>query len=304
MYGYIPRINLSLFACALMLLNTARGQETNLNKLVSQLRDNDELVRAEAAGQIRKTLAEHPERRSRDNGREYWEKRIARVEIGMKHTDVVELLPSLTMQPADDLLHTGPGSADWRYANWRLDHYWTITILYQNPDRVRELPKLQNSAMDVWADPPEKYTGIWTTWFVNGQKSSQRSYRDGKYHGTLTVYHDNGNKSYEQHYEEGTCSGKDSGWNRDGTKMYEGQYVNGKQHGTWTHWYADGKLRSRTEHENGKYHGTNTSWFENGQARYERQYKQGKQHGTDRAWDKAGKQLWSRVYRNGEKTSG
>jgi hypothetical protein len=276
------------------------GLETNLNRLVSQLRDTDDTIRASAAKQIREQLAIDPKRRTRDAGREYWEERIAQVKIGMKHEDVVNLLPSLNMQSTADLLHNGPGSGDWHYSGWRLDHYWTFSILYTNPDRVRELPKLRGSAMEVWIDPPKDHSGRWTTWFVNGQKHRESFHSNGQLHGTLTVFHDNGKKLFEQHYENGECHGKDTGWNRDGSKSYEGHYVDGKQHGTWMHWHVNGKPHLRSQLKNGKRDGTTTHWFENGQMQYEQQYKDGKKHGTDRAWDKTGKLLWSRVHRDGE----
>ncbi len=136
------------------------------------------------------------------------------------------------------------GSGDSHVSTWRLDQYWTVTIQYRNPDTVIERPKLHNGAMRIWVKPPVDFTGFWVTWYVNGRKSHEIEYKNGKYHGKFIAFYDNGRKCVQQHYRNGVCSGADSGWYPDGSKAYHGNHADGKQTGTWTHWDRDGNVKT------------------------------------------------------------
>ncbi len=268
--------------------------DKDLSKLVARLREASNESRAAAAASLRQALATNPSRRTNDHGREYWEQRTAKVKPGMKHAEVLKLLPPFGQGGTG-----GMGSGASHVGTWRLDHYWTVVVQYQNPDRVIKRPELRRRAMSIWVKPLEDYTGSWVTWHVNGQKSHEIEYKNGKYDGRFTSYYDNGRKMVEQHYRSGIGSGVDTGWSRDGRKLYEGKYVGGKRQGTWTHWNEDGKLKSREQIKKGKADGIHTTWHPNGRKQHEVHYKSGKKHGPDRAWDAAGKLLWSREYRDG-----
>lgn len=212
-------------------------------ELVALLSDPNGETRATAAAAMRQLIAADPGVKTNDHGEEYWKKRVESVKAGMKHSDVLSLLPPYdTTLSAERLLWSGVGSGDSHIATWRLDHYWTVTIQYRNPDTVIERPKLQNSAMRFWVEPPADFTGTWVTWHVNGQKSHEIEYKNGKYHGSFSAFYDNGRKRYQQHYRDGVCSGSASGWYPDGSKKYQGNYTDGKQTGTWTHWNEDGSV--------------------------------------------------------------
>lgn len=213
--------------------------------LVALFRHPDNETRATAAAAMRGLIVTNPSLRTNDQGEKYWKKRVESVTPGMKHSDVMRLLPPYDRTlSADRLLWSGPGSGDSHIATWRLDHYWSVTIQYRNPDSVIERPKLQNKAMRIWVEPPGDLTGTWVTWYVNGLKSHRIEYKNGKYHGAFIAFYDDEQKCYEQHYSNGVCSGSDSGWYPDGNKMYHGNYTNGKQTGTWTHWDRDGSVRN------------------------------------------------------------
>ena len=268
--------------------------DEDLSRLVARLHEASNEARAAAAASLRRALAANPSARTNDHGRVYWEQRIAQVNPGMKHAEVVTLL-----RPHDQGERGSSGSGVTHVATWRLDHYWIVVVQYRNPDSVIKRPTLHRRAMSIWVKPPKEHTGTWVTWHVNGQKSHEIEYENGKYDGRFTSYHDNGREAVEQHYRSGICSGVATGWSRNGRKCYEGQYASGKRQGTWTHWYEDGQLRSREQLKNGETDGIRTTWHPSGQKQYEVHYRSGKKHGPDRAWDEAGRLLWSREYRNG-----
>ena len=220
-------------------------QTEDPSALVALLSNPHQETRAPAAAAMRQLIAADPNSRTNDHGHKYWKKRAESVTPGMKHSDVMRLLPAHDHTlSAEQLLRSGSGTGQSHTATWRLDHYWTVTIYYRNPDTVIKYPKLQNKAMRIWVKPPVNFTGTWVTWYVNGQKSHEIGYKNGKYHGTFIAFYDNGRNSYQQHYRNGVCSGSDSGWYPDGSKMYHGNYADGKQTGTWTHWNPDGSVKT------------------------------------------------------------
>lgn len=273
---------------------SASAQDATVKALIEKLSNTDSDVRATAAAELRKLLASDAGARANNHGRLYWNERLNQVKPGMTHDEVKHLLP-----PADNsIAETWSGTGN---RHWRLDDYWTVTVHYYYPDSVHEMrPSLDRRARAVGAQPSANFTGTWTTYHVNGQKSHEVNYKNGKYDGAFTAYHDNGRKAVEQHYVNGTCSGADRGWYADGAPAYEGNYVDGKQNGTWTHWSEDGRLQSRYQMRAGEYHGINTAWHENGQKRYESTYQKGKKHGLDKSWSADGELNWSRHYENGE----
>ena len=45
--------------------------------------------------------------------------------------------------------------------------------------------------------------GVWVSWYENGNKNSEGTYRDGQWHGTYKVWHPNGRLFYSGEYEHG-----------------------------------------------------------------------------------------------------
>ena len=209
---------IALACCALSLVMAASDDVPTLISALSGLRDAD---RAQAAALLREKLAANPSLRVNDRGLEFWKKRFARVRPGMRHAQVLKLLPG---DAQEDLI---AGSGQTHLQSWRLDSYWKITVQYHNPDIVAERPTFTNEAKTIGVEPPKEYTGPWVTYYVNGQKHDERQYRNGKVDGLLIAYYDNGQKSYQQSNVEGVTTGPGTGWYRDGRKMYESQYANG-----------------------------------------------------------------------------
>lgn len=271
--------------------------------LVGTLADPRNESRSAAAEALRAVLAADPAAAPNYHDKAFWEKRIAQVQAGVGVGDALNvLLPDTPPADRRAAVQAGAWSGQSGFSIVRLDDYWTATLSLVDAGRERlaKPPSLTRSVRAVWLPPPEDYSGVWTTWFVNGQKSNEIDYRNGRYDGTFTAFHDDGSRSYEQHYQAGVCDGPDTGWYRGGAKMYEAHYKADKQDGVWRHWYPDGKPQSIEEYKAGVLDGVSTTWHENGQKRQEQHYRDGKQDGSDTCWDEDGKRLWSRTFLAGK----
>ena len=95
-------------------------------------------------------------------------------------------------------------------------------------------------------------SGKWTTWYYNGRKGSEVTYKDGEKDGLWTDWYENGQK-----------------WG-------EGTYKDGKEDGLFTEWYENGQKKEEGTFKDGKLEGFVTGWYENGQRMGEYTYKDGK----------------------------
>ena len=58
--------------------------------------------------------------------------------------------------------------------------------------------------------------GKWTTWYYNGRKGSEVTYKDGEKDGLWTDWYENGQKWDEGTYKDGKLISKKE-WNEDGS---------------------------------------------------------------------------------------
>ena len=109
-----------------------------------------------------------------------------------------------------------------------------------------------------------KKDGLWTSWYENGQKESEETFKDGDYDGLWTKWHRNGQKK-----REGTWKG----WNRIGLH---------------TEWYENGQKKSEETYKDGKsIERTSWSYHENGKKSQEWTFKDGKEI-SEECWDDVG----------------
>ncbi|MCO5053975.1 MAG: hypothetical protein M9920_16990 [Verrucomicrobiae bacterium] len=123
-----------------------------------------------------------------------------------------------------------------------------LTCWFRNKGDILFERTLSPSLRNVWVAPPTNFAGIWITYFVNGQKSHQIHYDDGKYHGEFIAYSPDGSKCYVQHYDHHVAEGADTGYFASGRTNYYGVYKGGKQVGTWTWYNEDGSVKSTQDH--------------------------------------------------------
>jgi len=140
------------------------------------------------------------------------------------------------------------------------------------------------------------------SYYENGQKKSEGTYKDDKKDGLWTWWYDDGTKR-EGTYKDGKEDGLWSYWYENGQKWEEVTYKDGKANGLWIEWYENGQKKSIDTYKDGKRDGLVTQWYENGQKYYEGEYKDGK---TDvfTKWYENGQKEYERTYYNGEIVDG
>ena len=164
-----------------------------------------------------------------------------------------------------------------------------------------------------------------TNWYLNRQKSSERTFNNGELDGLWIEWSKDGDKSSEETYKNGKKDGLHISYDYSGRKTLEISYKDGKvEDGIYTHWtyggggerrklsettFKDGyrqkgtsyweysyNYRDMNKKEEGTYNrnrkkiGQWTYWYENGEKREEGTYKNGIKDG-----------LWTTWYSNGEK---
>ena len=193
-------------------------------------------VRDAAARILRESFTPAP--RSR------WEPVIAAIKPGDSKESVVQHLPRNIS--AESILGGGQSYAE----SYRLDDLWLLRCHYQRSNTGDTLLEhnLIEQVRHVWIAPPSNFTGVWTTYFVNGKRSHEIHYMNGSYSGVVTAFRANGSVANVQNYGPAGVDGEAIGYYPSGAVMYRGQHRNGSQIGTWIHYNEDGSIRATTEH--------------------------------------------------------
>jgi antitoxin component YwqK of YwqJK toxin-antitoxin module len=84
-------------------------------------------------------------------------------------------------------------------------------------------------------------SGKWTTWYYNGRKGSEITYKNGKRDGLYNVWYENGQKEQEGTYKDGK-KGLRTGWYKNGQKEREVHYKDG-DYDVIRRWNEDGSVR-------------------------------------------------------------
>jgi len=163
----------------------------------------------------------------------------------MTKTNVLQLLSSFKVT-----LQAGVGSGGSYSDFYRLDDAWVLICWFHNKGDVLFDRTISPSLRNVWIAPSTNFTGAWVTYYVNGQKSHEIHYADGKYHGEFIAYNPDGSKCYVQHYDHHGAEGADTGYYNSGRIKYRGVYKAGKQVGTWIWYNEDGSTNSLKDYSN------------------------------------------------------
>ena len=107
--------------------------------------------------------------------------------------------------------------------------------------------------------------GILTCYYKNGQKQSERMYKNGKPNGILQKWHNNGMKMIEGTFKDGKMDGLFLGWHNNGKKWFAGTYKDGEQDGEWMFWHTNGLRESEGTYKNGNRIGKWYYWNVNGE---------------------------------------
>ena len=95
------------------------------------------------------------------------------------------------------------------------------------------------------SDANEPYSGVAVWYHENGQKSDERTYKDGKEDGLWTGWYKNGQKSYEETYKDGELI-EETWYHENGQKRSVTTYKNGELIEE-TYWDEDGNVYLRQD---------------------------------------------------------
>jgi hypothetical protein len=174
--------------------------------------------------------------------RSKWEWVEGAVTNGMSQNDVLKALSPLKAKPDE-------GGVNATYIlSYRLDDAWIFTCWFSTKGGVLSKRTLLPNLRSVWVEPATNFTGVWVTYYSNGQTNYQIHYDSGKYHGEFISYYTNGSKCVVQHYDHHITEGADTGYFSSGRTNYHGVYKAGEQVGIWTWYNEDGSVKSTQDH--------------------------------------------------------
>ena len=140
--------------------------------------------------------------------------------------------------------------------------------------------------------------GLYTSWYENGQKEEECTYRDGRKDGVYQSWWNNGQKLIEITYRDGKEEGLYQRWWKNGQKSAEFHYRDGKYEGLCQEWYDNGQKSIECHYRDGKREGLYHYWGENGQKIVESNYLDGKRNGLCKVWNFDGELIKERTYRD------
>ena len=103
--------------------------------------------------------------------------------------------------------------------------------------------------------------------YVNDKSHVEGS--DKPFTGQVVDSYSTGEKSLERTYKDGKANGLSTWWYDDGKKEYESTYKDGVRNGMATSWYDSGKIKSQQCYKEGIKDDSRVEWYENGHKKYE-----------------------------------
>ena len=165
-----------------------------------------------------------------------WDALVATLKVGMSKTNILQLLKPVIVRPEG-----GGGSGTFESHSFRLDDTW-ILVCYFNGE-VFSGAELGAEALTVWVEPPPMFTGLWTIYHANGQKSYETHCKAGKRDGEMTSFYDDGSKAVLTHFIDGIQEGDETGYFHSGKINYRGVYKTNEMVGTWIWFNEDGTVK-------------------------------------------------------------
>ena len=170
-----------------------------------------------------------------------------------------------------------------------------------NDNKVLNDPEVVDQLSTAWDLSESKKDGLYTAWWRDGPKFSEKSFKDGKPDGVWRTWHPNGKKRQEETYKDGRHEGLYTEWSENGQKSKEHTSKDGKLEGLATTWWGNGQKWHESTSRDGKREGLSTMWHRNGQKHKESTYKNGKREGPATMWHDNGEKSWKGTYKNGKR---
>ena len=141
--------------------------------------------------------------------------------------------------------------------------------------------------------------GLWTEWFVDGQKKSELRYKGDKKEGRYKEWYDDGEKKIEIKYRKDNPYGEILFWDKDTDKQFTGKTFKENQNGTFFQWHDSSVLsvKSHLRFVDNKKHGKATYWSENGIVHMTGNYNKNKKEGTWIFWNEKGDKISEKTFK-------
>ena len=210
---------------------------------IEELASLSQQKRDTAARSLRETYAPP----SRTN----WDKLTNSLKIGLLQQDIEKQLQSSNVV----LAGPGSGNANAQVRACRLDDLWYLTCSFTNssakPTEFRlGFIELSQQVSNVWVEPPPNFTGVWRTYWVNGQTNQEWHYKNGQFEGLCVTFHSNGTNSVVWNAHNGLAVEEETGYYPSGRLNYKGTRTNGDHLGVWIWHNEDGTVKERKDYGN------------------------------------------------------
>jgi len=166
-----------------------------------------------------------------------WILRTAFIRAGETQTNILDLIRAYYVNTRREAEMGGLGE----YDEYRLDDYWLLGCEFNNMDDQRlilEKWKLVSRwrAYDVW--PSTNFTGVWITYYANGQKFIKGNFANGKRSGEFAEFNPAGSTNLICYFD------------------------NDKQNGLWMQYFPSGQIQYQVQYSNNVKVG-NGIWYNN-----------------------------------------
>ncbi len=142
------------------------------------------------------------------------------------------------------------------------------------------------------------YDGSQKLYYINGQISSFKNYKNGYLNGEVIFYHPNGGINVIGKFLNGKQTGLFKEFFESGRLEAVRNYLNGDLNGVVNVYYENGKKYLVGNYINGLQNGVHLSFFENGQISSTYNYIKGKKEGVVKTYDSLGNPIFYEFYKN------
>jgi len=163
-----------------------------------------------------------------------WDLFVKRLKPGMKQAALENALQQANASRPLAAVAVVRGTNGVQLRTYRLDDVWVLNCSFTNAATGKVDPGLSSAQVEeqlnnVWVDVPANFSGPWVTYWVNGQRSSDRHYDYGKLDGAGTDFYPNGTNSVVYSYYHGLQDGEETAYYQSGKIKWHGQYRDGAQ---------------------------------------------------------------------------
>jgi hypothetical protein len=138
--------------------------------------------RASDLGSPRQEIRDAAAKAVREKGgfppRTKWESLVATTSPGDSKASVLKQLSRFQVEPANPGAPKGTNTE--YFAAYRLDDRWVLNCFYRSQDDILTARWLDERWRVFDVPPPTGFTGLWVTYYANGQKCEEGRYKDGE----------------------------------------------------------------------------------------------------------------------------